>query len=303
MYEVWNEPSFGGTMRRAIPYANLFSRTAPIIRKYDSNAKIAGISLGAEMGTEFPKVVFDKLKQDGTLAYMDYLTFHPYGLHPESRKDDIQELRNFVDDYAPGIKMLEGEVGSVSDLYIRDQQEGSEYIQAKWVLRQMAFQYGLGYPTSIFSMIDNLYPDRLQSYGMIRADVAKKAVYKRPSFYAFSSMAAVLHDGFYSDGDIPFSTNSKKDISCVSILHDGNKVGAMLWFSGEKPTNDMSKDRIKIRIKNIRIEDPVYVDPITGRIYKLKRFKNTGNGFVLKSLPVWDSPVIVIDKSSLRIAK
>ena len=301
MYEVWNEPDFGGTMRRAIPYANLFARTAAAIRGNDPDVKIAGLSLGGGESKEFAKAALDGIKERGALGYMDYLAFHPYSPFPESRKDSIISLVEFIKTQAPDVKVLEGEVGVISDLYVRNQQEGSEYTQAKWVLRQMAMEFGLNIPCSIFSIIDNLYPDRLQSYGMIRADCARKAVYKRPAFYAYGNMAAVLHDGFSSDGDLAVKTRSPKKLACVSVLEGGRKVGALLWFCGEKPSDDLKKDRLKIIIEGLNLSDPVYADPITGRVFELPRFRNTRKGLKLKKLPVWDSPVFIIERASLRL--
>ena len=300
MYEIWNEPDFGGTLRRAIPFANLSARTAPIIKEIDPDAKVAGISLAGSMNLKFGTIVLDYLKEHDALKHIDYFIIHPYGDHPESRKARIKEVQKLAQSYAPKIKVLEGEVGYVSDLYIRKQKDYDEVMQAKGVLRMMAMCYGLGVPTSIFSMIDNLYPNRLQSFGLLRADMRKKPAYRRPSFYSYKNMASILNAGSYSEGDIAVKSKAEKPLSAVSICRNGKSVGAMLWYSGEKMTKGLSKEKIDLLFEGLNLSDPVYVDPMTGRIYKLGKFRNTKRGFVAKKLPVWDSPIMVIERTEIE---
>ncbi len=297
MYEVWNEPDFGGTLRRAVPYANLFARTAPIIRECDPDAKIAGLALAGDMKPAFCKIVFDTLKEKGALKYFDFFTFHPYKDRPESCIARLKELQELAHSYSPKIKLLEGEVGFVSDLYIRKQKDFDEVMQAKGVLRMMAMCYGLGFPTSIFSIIDNLYPNRLQSFGLLRADMKKRPAYKRPSFYSYRNMAGILNAGSSSDGDVTVKCKTEKQLSAVSICRNGKRVGAMLWYSGELMNKSLAKDKMDVVIEGLNLSDPVYVDPMTGRIYKLGKFRNTKRGFAVKKLPVWDSPIMVIERT------
>ena len=300
MYEVWNEPDFGGTLRRAVPYANLFARTAPIIRENDPNAKIAGLALAGDMKPEFCKIVFDTLKERGALKYFDYFTFHPYKDYPEGCIPRLKELEKLAQSYSPKIKLLEGEVGFVSDLYIRKQKDYDEVMQAKGVLRMMAMCYGLGFPTSIFSIIDNLYPNRLQSFGLLRADMRKRPAYKRPSFYSYRNMASILNAGSYSEGDIAVKSKVEKPLSVVSVCRNGKSVGAMLWYSGEQMNKALTKDKIDVLFEGLNLSDPVYVDPMTGRVYKLSKFRNTKRGLVVKKLPVWDSPIMVIERTEVE---
>lgn len=300
MYEIWNEPDFGGTLRRALPFANLSARTAPIIREIDPDAKIAGISLAGSMNLKFGSIVLEHLKERDALKYIDCFIIHPYGDHPESRIPRIKELKEIISTYSPNIKIVEGEVGYVSDLYIRKQKDYDEVMQAKGVLRMMAMCYGLGIPTSIFSIIDNLYPNRLQSHGLLRANLKKRPAYRRPSFYSYRNMASILNAGSYSEGDVSVKCKSDKTLSAVSICRNGKSVGAMLWYSGEVMNKELSKEKIDILLEGLNLSDPVYVDPMTGRVYKLNKFRNTKRGLHLKKLPVWDSPVMVIERTEVE---
>ncbi len=65
--------------------------------------------------------------------------------------------------------------------------EWSEYKQAKWDLRRMANDFRLEIMSNIFTMVDLQYENMLQSFGLIRMNLRKKVVYKRPSYYAVAA--------------------------------------------------------------------------------------------------------------------
>jgi hypothetical protein len=52
------------------------------------------------------------------------------------------------------------------------------------------------------------------------------------------------------------------------------------------------------------MNEPVLIEPITGKIYSLKGMVKSkgGNGSCFHKLPVWDSPIIIMDKSQVRFA-
>ena len=112
-------------------------------------------------------------------------------------------------------------------------------------------------------------------------------------------MASILNAGSYSQGDVAVKCKVEKPLSAVSICRNGKSVGAMVWYSGEKMSKDIAKDNVDILFEGLNLSDPVYVDPMTGRVYKLGKFRNTKRGFAAKKLPVWDSPVMVIERSEV----
>ena len=54
-------------------------------------------------------------------------------------------------------------------------------------------------------------------------------------------------------------------------------------------------------MEGLALKDPVLVDMITGRIYSLPEYHGNISGGRMKftGLPVWDSPLVIIDRSAL----
>ena len=88
----------------------------------------------------------------------------------------------------------------------------------------------------------------------------------------------------------------------VTGLKDGDKtVGIMYYFSDNAPSSSLDWSSVTLTVKNLKIKNPVLVEPITGKVFNLNLYHYSPNSPDTKytSVPVWDSPVIIMDKSSL----
>ena len=58
-------------------------------------------------------------------------------------------------------------------------------------------------------------------------------------------------------------------------------------------------------IADANFEDPVYVDIISGNIYDIPEsaVEKKGGTFTFKNIPVYDSPVLIADKSLIPLIK
>ncbi|MEE3376796.1 MAG: hypothetical protein VZR22_08870, partial [Candidatus Cryptobacteroides sp.] len=76
--------------------------------------------------------------------------------------------------------------------------------------------------------------------------------------------------------------------------------GAMLYLSGDKPSSALEWQEARIAIEGLKLENPVLVEPVTGRIFSLDRYHYSPNNPTRTySLPVWDSPVFLLDRSAV----
>ena len=106
----------------------------------------------------------------------------------------------------------------------------------------------------------------------------------------------------------------------------GKTVGVMLWLCGDRPTSSLERRLLDISLTGITFEDPVYVDMLTGLVHEIKdrcRNKPAPVGVVpdgapilaeasgvsiargacdIRKIPVWDSPILVIERSAIRLA-
>ena len=306
MWEIWNEPNLRAKNNPEI-YAEMLIATAEEIRKVDKDAIILGFGL-AGCSPTWPKKVMDILKERGKVDLIDLVSFHPYYPNPDNATSDIMILDSLMKSYSPKLKLFQGETGCPSILefgHAMNHYEWSEYKQAKWDIRRMANDFRLDIMSNIFTMVDLQYEFMLQSFGLIRMNLLKKVVYKRPSFYAVQHMANLLTTKVHAF-ELQVEHNATREISIVGIKDDaGNAVGAMLWYSDQMPTDNLEKDNVSMTIKGLKLKDPVYVEPITGKVHELKtvilRGGISGGNIRLSGLPMWDSPIFIMERSQMNM--
>lgn len=308
MWEIWNEPNLRGKNNPEV-YAEMLIATAEEIRKVNRKAVIIGFGLSG-VPTAWPKKVMDILKDRKKTDLIDMVSFHPYYPNPDNATTDILALDSLMKSYSPKIKLFQGETGCPSILeygHAMNYYEWSEYKQAKWDLRRMANDFRLEIMSNIFTMVDLQYENMLQSFGLIRMNLRKKVVYKRPSYYAVQHMVSLLTTKVHPF-DLEVDHNATREISVVGIKDEAGKtVGAMLWYSDQMPTDVLEKDNVSMTIKGLDMKDPVYVEPITGKVHEVKtvilRGGLSGGNVRLSGLPMWDSPVFLMERESVSMER
>lgn len=303
MYEIWNEPNGGKDPRKAEKYAKLFIRTAELIRETDPDVKIAGLAL-AGTHTRFTTRVMDDIKAAGKLHLMDCATFHPYEKDPDVTVDSIKVLSNLIHSYSEDIVMLQGENGCPSCLqyaFALSKYEWTEYSQAKWYLRRMATDFTLGIPSNIFTMADVKYKHTVNYKGLLHTNLNGEVIWARPAYHAVGHMTGILSSDMSAVPDQKLTAASDKTLTAVGLVKDGRKVGVMLWVSGSIPGDALNQETVKVTFKDVELDDPVWVESLTGRVCELGGFSSRKGDLIISNLPVWDSPVFVIERSEIRI--
>lgn len=304
MYEIWNEPNGSKVPDKARRYSELFMRTAELIREIDPQVKIAGLAL-AGTHTKFTRQVLDDVKAAGKLHLMDYATFHPYEKDPDATVDSIKALSGLVRSYSDDIRMLQGENGCPSCLqytFALSKYEWTEYSQAKWYLRRMATDFRLGIPSNIFTMADVKYKHTVNYKGLLHTNLNGEVIWVRPAYHAVGHMAAILTPELSADpAEIEVSSKSDKPLTVTAILKDGKRVGVMLWQSGNIPGDSLVQECMGLTVEGLDLSDPVWVEPVTGRVCELGKYVFKDGRMKFKGLPVWDSPVFVIERTEVPI--
>lgn len=304
MYEIWNEPNGGKDPEKARKYAALFIRTAELIRQHDPDAGIAGLAL-AGTHTRFTRDVMEDIKTAGKLHLMDYATFHPYEKDPDVTIDSIKVLTGLIHSYSKDIKMLQGENGCPSCLqyaFALSKYEWTEYSQAKWYLRRMATDFRLGIPSNIFTMADVKYRHTVNYKGLLHTDLNGEVIWVRPAYYAVGHMASILVPEMTAGGELPYRTKQDKPFSVLSLSKADRRVGIMVWQKGSIPGDSLSQEKIDLAVHGLELTDPVWVEPLTGRVCELEKYISKDGKTVFKDIPVWDSPVFVIERDSVPVA-
>ncbi len=307
MWEVWNEPDGRINLDSYALYANLFVRTAGVIREVDSTAKIAAFA-SCRPDSQYIRQALELIARDGGIPYIDYITFHTYWPIPETAVSAVRQLREDAAAYNPSIALLQGETGCPAQLEyghaMRDL-EWTEYSQAKWDLRQAMNHWALGVPYSFFTMVDLNYGWMLQSFGLLRMNGNKEPVYKRPKFYAVQHVTSLFTAALSPVEDVRLAGDNPGSVQCVGIGKDDRTIGCVMWVGGARPSSTLDRTLVDIRIEGLNLKEPVYIDLLTGYIHDasaiVERFAHSpmdGDSVGLKGLPLWDCPIVLLERSA-----
>ena len=300
MYEIWNEPNGGNGSKYPESYVNLFIRTAELIRELDPDVKIAGLALAGSTKPQYVEAVMSSIAAQGKGHLMDYATFHPYAFNPDETIEDIKAFRAQITKHSPTTKILQGENGTNATLqhaFALRNYEWTEYSHAKWYMRRMSTDFRLDIPSSVFTMVDIRYNHTVNNKGLIKTDLRGRVIWVRPAYHAVSHYASILTPEFSADNSLVAKSDVGMDV--IGLVKGGKKVGAMVWINGSIPNDELTQKKHDVVIEGLNLTDPVWVEPITGRICELSSFKNSKNNLVLKGLPVWDSQIFIIERDEV----
>lgn len=310
-WEIWNEPD----LSEEIPAEDIVDmniRTAEIIKKVDPKARIAGFAFCTLNG----KLLEDCLKlveKEGKLNLFHWISYHGYEYRPENSYKAVMNFRRIIDKYAPGIQLRQGENGAPSKGHMGgalDNYDWTEMSQAKWDLRRLLGDHGHGVETSIFSIIDMAYPTGLNKYvaklnvkGLIQSNGEKKVLRVKPAYKAVQHFAT-LFDNFSQRITSYRMTCGGEEESFAHNLYQ-NAEGAysfLIWNQTEAPRNDNEMQYKDVTITGCNFTQPIWVDLLTGWIFEIpvSAYSKQGDAFTLRGLPVYDSPIVVMDKSVLK---
>ena len=310
MYEVWNEPdgahdANGKWGTNWDEYALLFVRTAKVIREEDPDVKIAAFGAFSILQEYYVKGMA-KIKELGGADLADYVTYHAYWANPDRLTEPVSKLVNDCKEFNPNVRLLQGESGCPAQLeygHALANKEWTEYSQIKWDLRHMLVNFSMGIPSSVFTMVDLDYGWMQQSFGLIRTNGKGEPVYKRPKFYGMQHMTSIITGDVKPVHTITISDiNTYNQLSKVGLERDGKTFGYLLWFSGNEPNSSLTRELINLSVWGADIKDPVYVDMVSGYVHDISRNYQIlpGNGIKFTGLPLWDAPILIIDRSEIN---
>ena len=311
MYEVWNEPDgardANGKWAPAsnwADYALLFARTAKAIKEVDPDAKIA--AFGAfSIRTDYFKKGMERIAELGASEYVDYVTYHAYWPQPERIIPEVQRLKDEIHAVNPQTVLLQGESGCPSRLdygHAMCFREWTEYSQVKWDLRHMLINFSMGIPSSTFTMVDLHYKDyMIQSFGLVCTNLISEPQYKRPKFYGIQHLTSTITADCEPCDDFQLmGASTYEDIKVVGVKRNGKNAGFLIWLSGEEPGSSLDRKLVNLTFKGAQLNDPVYVDLVTGYVHELKGLEKRFDGFRLNDFPIWDAPVYVVERSEVN---
>ena len=303
-WEVWNEPNQKVNKDNPSTYTILLVRTCEAIKRVDPQAQIAAFAL-ASVDAAYLSHVLNDLKNMGKTDLFTHVSLHKYYENPDDCDYDFMTLRKIVHDFNPQLVVFQGESGCPSKLewtHALKHIQFDEYIQAKTVLRRMFCDFAIGQACSVFTLTDLVYPDMQQSFGLLRTGLDFKVKYKKPSFYAVRNLVNLLPDNI-TPFDVEFSANTSREIKLKGLKDGDRTVGVAYYFSDIAPSSSLDWSSVTMTLKDLKIKNPVLVEPITGKVFNLNLYHYSPNSPDTKytNIPIWDSPVMIMDKTVLKM--
>jgi len=303
-WEVWNEPNQKINKANPSTYTTLLVRTCEAIRRVDPEAQIAAFAL-ASVDAAYLSHVLNDLKEMGKTDLFTHVSLHKYYENPDDCDYDFMTLRKIVHDFNPELIVFQGESGCPSKLewtHALKHIQFDEFIQAKTVLRRMFCDFAIGQSCSIFTLTDLVYPDMQQSFGLLRTGLDFKVKYKKPSFYAVRNLVNLLPDNV-TPFDVEFTSNTSREIKVKGLMDGDKTIGVAYYFSDNAPSSSLDWSSVTMTLKNLKIKNPVLVEPITGKVFNLNLYHYSPNSPDTKytDIPIWDSPVMIMDKTALKL--
>ena len=298
-WEVWNEPN--GHNPPAL-YAELLIRTAEAVRSVQPEARILAMAL-AGVDAAYADAVLGLVAERGKLHLIDEVTYHPYRRNPDASYDEVEQLRRVVTGYAPHITIRQGENGAPSERRqtkaLRDY-DWTETSQAKWALRRLLGDLGRGIPSSYFAMVDMRYPDEVNRKGLLLMSEDKTVARPKAAYQAVQHLAAIFDDALQPVAPYPYETTTDSSLAVFAYADraTGQQV-VTLWMDGTVPSDSALTEPTDLTFYAGQFEEPVWVDVRTGAVHAIPADAYTQRGSVYRfqGLPIYDSPVLIAERS------
>lgn len=319
-WEIWNEPNFGDNQENtAEKSAALNIRTIDIIKRIQPEAKVSGLALG-HIDLEYADLFFRVLAEKKKINLFDNFTYHDYTYNPDSHYPKVMQLRAVLDKYAPNIPLRQGENGAPSSPGFGrgalGDYEWSELTQAKWDTRRMLGDLGHDIETSVFGIIEMAYTNgpinRLNYKGIIKSDSSKRAIQPKIAYYAIQNVTAIFDHSLQrinkahlptDKTHIVYTRSTDRSVAVYAYQHkDTKKHLYTIWTDDYIPTESTKTRNLTFTFANGNIDQPVYVDIITGGVYEIpaSQWKKTGDQYTFTDIPIYDAPILIADKSLVR---
>ena len=314
-WEIWNESNAGSFWKplKSSPqaYTDLVKMTSAEVRKSAPAAIVIGGAF-AHMPVKFLQGCLDL----GMADCVDIISFHPYGVMPEMRPgrktypEAFDEWKALIARYNPKIKHWQGECGLPSQggkgVGTLRNFPWSETYQAKWLPRRILMDRVLGLDmTSYFTAVDLDYgmgvePDKINYKGLIRrADYTPK-----PAYFVYQCLCALfdaqttLDDAKVNVFKTSLDSDRARQVQTARFVRRRKAIFAV-WFPSELPTV-LPQESISLKLpidSGTTIADPVLIDPMTQKVFKLDGAAVGAEAITVSGMPLADYPLLITDRS------
>ena len=315
-WEVWNEPDLNskGTAT-AEAYVDLYIRTATMIRAVQPTGRVWALALAHT--ADYADTFVAGMKARDKLDLIDAITFHGYPRNPDDTAL-VDKLRAIGAKHGRVIPLRQGETGAPSkhqENFALSKISFTETTQAKWDLRRLLAHHAKDVPMNLFTLSDLHYTTasaqggadgvlRMNYKGLLATNPDQTVAYAKPAYRAAQTVFAVFDDTLVRVADYSFATTALRGVALSGYRRerDGAQVVAF-WFNDAPPADANGVSLADVTLRAGKFTEPVLVDVRTSMVYALPKTRWTQNdrGAVFRALPLYDSPMLIAEKSALTL--
>jgi len=308
-WEMWNEPNNNKAHTPEIT-ADVNIRTAEIIKRVIPDARIAGGVLNSP-AVKYAEGWLKRIAETQKQPLFTWFIYHAYTRNPDEKHyDEVAKLKALFQQYAPTIKLWQGEAGTQSEFCLGgalSKYPWTELTQAKWNTRRMLGDLGHDVESLVFSIADLDYNrwdgyqlGDMDRYGLVKTDKQYRLLKVKMAYYAVQNLVAVFDDTWQRVPDYPCEVQCAKPLALYA--YKKKQTGGHLlvfWDKSGVPSDRNDTTPAALSIAKGSFTEPVWVDIITGGIHVIleEKIERTGEKLVFKDIPVYDAPVFITDKA------
>ncbi|GAB3968409.1 hypothetical protein GCM10028806_12370 [Spirosoma terrae] len=304
-WEIWNEPNY----KISVPdYANFFVTSAEVVKSVRPNAKIIAFALGSGVDYKFADNVLKILQEKGKLDLVDEISHHRHISNPDNREPEI-ELEKVVAKYSSKIRIRQGEAGCPSEWnknFAMNNYPWTELTQSKHILRRLLNDLGHDKESCCFTIMDAKTPQEWNHKGLLQANGDMTVAYPKPAYYAFQNLISVFDDRLSRLETYPYSAK-KDDNSNLSLYAFADKSSQLqavtVWIKDNVPSNNNEQTLCDFTFANAQFKNPVWVDLVAGTVYEIPKESWQKKNNVFRQIPLYDSPILIADRSIISLAE
>ena len=301
--------------------AEFCRHTSNLILGLQPEAKIACLTLGSTASCDPNGAYVEQaLRTFGEDAKRyTWIIVHGYNRAPEAAERGIVKIRELIAKYAPNLRIRQGEQGCPSEFTSRFAMRNwpwSEYSQAKWDMRRMLFDLGLGIESHVFTISDfnhrGVFVDGINCKGLVRANVRRETIGVKRAYYAVQNVVSLFDDTLKLVEE-PLLKTADATVRNYTYRKDDGRLVQLFWSYGEgvpywtrqpeikpKAPGDSFETRPIVLAGNVKpLKNPVWVDLFTGRVYAFpkKDWIADADGVTYMNVPAYDSPCVLTERS------